>query len=465
MAATRLIPLHINKGKTAAASIKDRIDYAEDPNKTENGNLVASYECDPRLAWQEFMLDRGRYLAAHGSERESDVIGYQIRQAFKPGEITPEEANRIGYELAMRFTKGKHAFVVSTHIDRAHVHNHILFNAVDLKAERKFRNFFLSTYAVRRLSDTICVEHGLSIIEEKPRREWQKRTTYKKELSHREILRMDLDEIIEKRPGSFDEFLLLLKQAGYEVKQGKQISVRSKKMDRFIRFRSLGEGYSEAELRAEILKNAAGGVTREAGPKQPEYRFSLMKDFEQILQQKKGKGYERWAQHFNNTQAAEVLIFLQENDIDSYEKLGALAEKATDHFHELSDEIKTCEARLKEIGNLKKAITDYSKTRGTYEAYRKAGYSKKFLEDHREEITIHKAAKKIFDTLPSKQIPKVKELSAEYMEILDRKKTAYKEYRSVKKEMQQYTIAQKNVEMLLGRDSVPERNAQPSRDA
>ncbi len=134
-------------------------------------------------------------------------------------------------------------------------------------------------------------------------------------------------------------------------------------------------------------------------------------------------------------------------------------EKATVHFHELSDEIKTCEARLKEIGNLKKAIADYSKTRGTYEAYRKAGYSKKFFEEHREEITIHKAAKKMFDALPSKQIPKVKELSAEYTEVLERKKAAYKEYRSVKKEMQQYTVAQKNVEMLLGRDSVPERNA------
>ena len=154
-------------------------------------------------------------------------------------------------------------------------------------------------------------------------------------------------------------------------------------------------------------------------------------------------------------------IFLQENDIDSYEKLDVLAEKATDHFHVLSDEIKTCEARLKEIGNLKKAITDYSKTRGTYEAYRKAGYSKKFFEEHRKEITIHKAAKKIFDTLPSKQIPKVKELSAEYAQVLERKKATYKEYRYVKKEMQQYTIAQKNVEMLLGRDrdSVPERAA------
>ena len=465
MAATRLIALHVNKGKTAAASIKDRLDYAENPKKTDGGELVSSYECDPRLAWQEFMLDRGRYLAKHDRVPESDVIGYQIRQSFKPGEITPEEANKIGYELAMRFTKGKHAFVVSTHIDRAHIHNHILFNSVDLHADRKFKNFFLSAFALRRLSDTICVEHGLSIIEAKPRREWKNRSKWEKEISHREMLRMDIDMVLERSPNSFDEMLRILEQNGYEIKRGKQVSVRSKKMERFIRFRSLGSGYSEAELRAAIEKNTAGSRGSGTALSHSGYSFSLMKDFELILQQKKGKGYENWARHFNNTQAAEVLIFLQENHIDSYEKLDDLAEKSTDRFHALSDEIKACEARLKEIGTLKKAITDYSKTRSTYEAYRKAGYSKKFLESHREEITIHKAAKKVFDELPDKKIPKFKELSAEYEEVLSRKKAAYKEYREAKKEMQKYTIAQKNVSMLLGRDSVSERNAQPSRDA
>ena len=190
-----------------------------------------------------------------------------------------------------------------------------------------------------------------------------------------------------------------------------------------------------------------------------------MKDFEQILLQKKGKGYENWARHFNNTQAAEVLIFLQENNIDSYKKLDALAEEATDRFHALSDKIKSCEARLKEIGSLKKAIVDYSKTRSVYEDYRKAGYSKKYFEEHREEITIHQAAKKMFDTLPPGRIPKVKDLSAEYTEVLTAKKEAYAAYRAAKKEMQKYTIAQKNVEMLLNRNSVPERNAQPSRGA
>lgn len=464
MAATRLIPLHVNKGKTASQSLKDRLDYAENPEKTEGGQLVDSYECDPRLAWQEFMLCRNEYLASRRSARDSDVIAYQIRQAFKPGEVTPEEANRIGYELAMRFTKGKHAFTVSTHTDRAHVHNHIIFSAIDLTAEKKFRNFFLSSYALRRLSDIICVEHGLSIIEEKPRHEWQKRSAYQKTLSHREILRMALDEIMEKRPDSFDSLLRSLEEYGYEIKRGAHISVRSKKMNRFIWFRSLGAGYSETELKKAIEEKCTGDRNRER--KDPaNFGFSLMKDFEQILLQKKGKGYENWARHFNNTQAAEVLIFLQENNIDSYEKLDALAEEATDRFHDLSDKIKSCEARLKEIGSLKKAIVDYSKTRSVYEDYRKAGYSKKYFEEHREEITIHQAAKKMFDTLPPGRIPKVKDLSAEYTEVLTAKKEAYAAYRAAKKEMQKYTIAQKNVEMLLNRNSVPERNAQPSRGA
>ena len=147
--------------------MKARLDYAENPDKTNSGELVSSYECDPRLAWQEFMLDRNNYLSRNGSERRGDVFAYQIRQSFKPGETKPEEANAVGYELAKRFTKGKHAFVVATHNDRAHLHNHIIFNAVDLQGKRKFRNFFLSSYALRKLSDIICFEHGLSIVDEK----------------------------------------------------------------------------------------------------------------------------------------------------------------------------------------------------------------------------------------------------------------------------------------------------------
>lgn len=126
MAATRLIALHVNKGKTIAQSLGDRTDYAKNPEKTEKGELVTGYECDPFTVDEEFMLSKRQYEQITGRHQQHEVIAYQIRQSFKPGEITPEEANRIGRELALRFTKGKYAFIVATHTDRVHIHNHII---------------------------------------------------------------------------------------------------------------------------------------------------------------------------------------------------------------------------------------------------------------------------------------------------------------------------------------------------
>ncbi len=159
LAATRLIALHKNKGKSVAACLKSRTDYAQNPDKTQQGELVSSYECSPLTVDEEFMLSKRQYELATGRRQKSDVIAYQIRQSFKPGEITAEEANKVGYELAERFLKGKHAFIVATHTDRAHVHNHIIYNSTALDGTRKFRDFLLSGLAVQRLSDLICLEH------------------------------------------------------------------------------------------------------------------------------------------------------------------------------------------------------------------------------------------------------------------------------------------------------------------
>ena len=159
LAATRLIALHKNKGKSVAACLKSRTDYAKNPDKTNRGELVSSYQCSPLTADEEFMLSKRQYELMTGRRQKSDVIAYQIRQSFKPGEITAEEANKVGYELAMRFTKGKHAFVVATHTDRQHIHSHVIFNSTALDGTRKFRDFFFSALAVQRLSDLICLEH------------------------------------------------------------------------------------------------------------------------------------------------------------------------------------------------------------------------------------------------------------------------------------------------------------------
>lgn len=159
MAATRLIALHKNKGKSVATCLKSRTDYAQNPEKTKQGELVSSYECSPLTVDEEFMLSKRQYELATGRRQKSDVIAYQIRQSFKPGEITAEEANKVGYELAMRFTKGKYAFIIATHTDREHIHNHIIYNSTALDSTRKFRDFLLSGLAVQRLSDLICLEH------------------------------------------------------------------------------------------------------------------------------------------------------------------------------------------------------------------------------------------------------------------------------------------------------------------
>ena len=176
MAATRLIALHVNKGKSVAQCLADRTDYSKNAEKTNNGEFISSYECEPMTADEEFLLSKRQYQHITGRQQKHDVIAYQIRQSFRPGEITPEEANKVGYELAMRFTKGKHAFIVATHIDRAHIHNHIIYNSTSLDGLYKWRNFFLSGLAVQRLSDIICLEHGLSVIYPKPYNERAKRT-------------------------------------------------------------------------------------------------------------------------------------------------------------------------------------------------------------------------------------------------------------------------------------------------
>ena len=180
MAATRLIALHVNKGKTVAQCLADRTDYSQNAAKTNDGEFISSYECDPKTADEEFLLSKRQYQHITGRQQKNNIIAYQIRQSFKPGEITPEEANQVGYETAMRWTKGKHAFIVATHIDKFHIHNHIIYNSTSLDATRKFKNFFLSGLAVQRPSDMVCLEHGLSIITPKPYREHQKRTVYPK---------------------------------------------------------------------------------------------------------------------------------------------------------------------------------------------------------------------------------------------------------------------------------------------
>ena len=458
MAATRLIALHKNKGKSVAACLKSRTDYAKNPDKTNRGELVSSYQCSPLTADEEFLLTKRLYEQTTGRSQKSDVIAYQVRQSFKPGEVTPEEANRIGYEFAERFLKGKHAFIVATHTDRAHIHNHIIYNSTALDGTRKFKNFWLSSFAVQRLSDLICLEHQLSTIEYKPYRERQKRIVYPPKESNRDRLCSVIDTILAEQPKDFEVFLQKLEQQGYEVKRGKHTAVKGKGQKRFIRFRTLGAGYSEDEIKAVIAGEAEHRPHQKQPPK--EQPFHLLVDIQAKLSEGKSEGYARWAKRYNLKEMSKTLIFLQENKIGSIEEMQERVDAATARYHELGDSIKGSEKRLAEIAVLKAHIINYAKTREVYAAYRKAGYSKAFLEAHREEITLHKAAKTAFDEAGLQKLPKVKELDAEFAELLTKKKAAYPDYRKARNEMQELVRAQKNVERFFAEEKTVQENEQ-----
>lgn len=446
-----MIALHKNKGKTVAACLKSRTDYAQNPDKTEQGELVSSYECSPLTVDAEFMLSKRQYELVTGRRQKNDVIAYQIRQSFRPGEITAEEANKVGYELAMRFTKGKYAFIVATHTDREHIHNHIIYNSTALDSTRKFRDFLLSGLAVQRLSDLICLEHQLSVIEIKPYRERQKRPLYPPKESNRDRLCGIIDQILAEKPKDYEDFFQKLEAQGYEVKRGKYTSVKGKRQKRFIRLRTLGSGYSEDELKAVIVGESEHHPYQKQPPK--EQPFQLLVDVQAKLAEGKSSGYARWAKRYNLKEMSKTLIFLQEQKIGSIEEMQERVDAATARYHELSDSIKAAEKRMAEIAVLRAHIVNYAKTRPVYDAYRKAGYSRKFLEAHQEEITLHKAAKDFFNENGLKKLPKVKALNAEYSELLTQKKAAYPDYRKAREEMQELVKAQKNVEMFFAEET------------
>ena len=451
------MPLHTGKGRSAATVISDILGYVENPEKTNGGRLITSYQCDSRTADAEFLFAKRQYIAKTGRNRGTDdVLAYQIRQSFVPGEITPEEANRLGCELARRFTKGNHAFIVCTHIDKAHIHNHIIWNSTTLDCTRKFRDFLGSGRAVRRLNDTICIENGYSIVANPKRRG----KSYNKWLGskppcHRDRLRMAIDDALAQKPADLDALLKLLGEAGIEVSpRGKFIRLRAPGQKNFVRLdgNSLGAEYDISALLAVLSGERTHTPSTKKVHRADPPKVNLLVDIQAKLQAGKGAGYARWASVFNLKQMAQTMNYLTEHGLLDYADLAAKADKATGRYHELSATIKAAEQRMAEIAVLKTHIINYAKTREVYVAYRKAGYSKKFKAEHESEILLHQAAKKAFDGLGLKKLPTVKRLQAEYAALLAEKKSAYADYRRARDEMKELLTVKANVDRLMGYD-------------
>ena len=344
-ATTFLKDHHISRGETIAQSLKDRFDYGQSPEKTGNGELISAYECDPQTADAEFLLAKARYKAITGREqrRDADVLCYQIRQSFKPGEITAEEANRVGYETAMRWTKGKHAFFVATHTDRAHIHNHIYYNSTTLDCTRKYKDFWRSASALRRLSDRVCLENDLSVITDPKLHSKGRFLHYGQWLgperppSAKVRLKAAIGEALAKRPADFADFLRLMEEAGYAVRRGRggaiSFLVPGQEKPTRLRASTLGDGYDPEDIRAVIAGERSISAAEDAAP--APRRVGLIVDIEQRLREGKGPAYERWAKVYNIKQMAAALQFLRERQLTDYAALTAKTDGAVDRFHRL----------------------------------------------------------------------------------------------------------------------------------
>ena len=448
IATTRIIAMHTQKGKSIAESISLRTDYAQNPEKTEGGELISCYACDKRSVDSEFALAKRQYRHYTGREEKNDVIAYQVRQSFKPGEVTPEEANQIGYDFASRFLKGKHAFIVCTHTDKAHIHNHIIWNSTTLDNKRKFRNFFGSARAVARLSDLICTEHQLSVIQNPQRggTAYSKWRGFKAQMPNRERLRIAIDEALEQKPHDFDAFLSLLAEQGFTAKNGKHLAFTHSDFQKNVRLKSLGDEYDENAIRA-IIKGQKVHSPNKPRTVWAANRAQSIIDIQAKLAAGKGEGYRRWATVENLKRMAKTKLYMDEHGLDYNAMLARKSELAKKE-KELSAKITEAQNRIAEVNVLKTHIVNYSKTRDVYIAYRKSGYSKKFLEKYEDDIIIHKAAKKAFDELGVKKLPTVKSLQVEFAELLTTKKEAYAALKKVRDELRDVAVHTANYEEL-----------------
>ena len=454
MATTTILTVHVNKGKTPKQCVAAQLNYIMNPAKTDGGALISSHACMPETAVNEFMLYRQEYLENTGREIENEVLVYHIRQAFKPEEITPEEANEIGRELASKLTDDQFAYVVATHIDKHHVHNHIVICATALDCQHKYRDVKRSGKDLAQLSDAICEAHQLSVIRDPQ----NKTVTYDKwqgnqrKFTHRDELRMIIDTALRMQPDGFDALMQLLEDAGCLIKCGAHVAIKPPDGERYIRLDSLGPEYDEAALRrtltgehVHIPKIPRGDFT--------ESQIKRLIDIEAKLRTGKGKGYQVWAERNNIDAKAQMIIFLKEHHIGSLEELNGQIQELTDQQKELKASIREKQNRMKEINRQRQAIRIYSRTKEVYTQYRESNWSVKFYQEHRQEIEDHKNAQAVYSSHDGK-MPTLKELTAEYDSLKEQKENDQAALDELKPKLTDLKHIRYNYE-ILERDSAP----------
>ena len=441
----------VTKTHPIKSTLKAAIDYICNPGKTDGCLLVSAYGCAAETADIEFAWTR-RHAIDKGTN-----LGRHLIQAFEPGEVSPEEAHEIGMQLAKEILGGKYEFVLTTHIDKGHIHNHLIFNVVSFADHKHYHSNKRSYHEIRRVSDRLCKEHGLSVIvpgqaKGKSYIEYQ---AARNGTSYKAKLKATIDRLIPSC-SDFEELLTRLEREGYEIKRGKYISCRTSDQERFTRMKTLGIDYTEEAITVRI----AGGSRPSRQPKQRDGRISLLIDIQNNIKAQQSAGFTHWAKLNNLKQAAKTMNFLTEHGIDSYAQLTGKLSAITDNRNRVHAEIKAIETRQADLALVMKHASTYRKLKPIYEQYRHSGDKEKFMRGHESEIILFEAAARELKRLNAVPLPSTEKLNTELATLAAKKETLLAEYKSARAEAQEYDTVKQNVDALL---SVPKEQEQEKR--
>ena len=435
----------VTKIKAIRGTLSKAIAYILNPEKTDEKLLVSSYGCASETAAREF--EWTRKIAEQKGMNPVRIIARHVIQSFEIGEVTPELAHEIGKQFADEILGGKYEYVLTTHIDKDHVHNHLIFNAVDFVDYHAYKSYKRIYYDMREVSDRLCKENGLSVIPPSQNKGmgYKEYTEAKRGTSWKQKLKQTIDRLVITAK-DYDDFLRLMQEAGYEIKTGKYISFRAEGQERFTRSKTIGENYTEERIKERIAGRTPRRSQRQTTPK----GISLIGDIQERIRLIDSKGYEHKAKLTILKEAARTLNYLTENNLLQYADLEKKVEDVHGSYDRTGKELKGVEARLREVQPLIKNISNYQRLKPVYDAFQKAKDKPGFKAKHEAELVIFEAARSTLLAMQGdEKLPSLKTLQAEQQRLLEEQQRLYDERAKLKKEVKQIETIKSNVDTFL----------------
>ena len=435
----------VTKIKAIRGTLSKAIAYILNPEKTDEKLLVSSYGCASETAAREF--EWTRKIAEQKGMNPVRIIARHVIQSFEIGEVTPELAHEIGKQFADEILGGKYEYVLTTHIDKDHVHNHLIFNAVDFVDYHAYKSYKRIYYDMREVSDRLCKENGLSVIPPSQNKGmgYKEYTEAKRGTSWKQKLKQTIDRLVITAK-DYDDFLRLMQEAGYEIKTGKYISFRAEGQERFTRSKTIGENYTEERIKERIAGRTPRRSRKQTAPK----GISLIGDIQERIRLIDSKGYEYKAKLTILKEAARTLNYLTENNLLQYADLEKKVEDVHSSYDRTGKELKGVEARLREVQLLIKNISNYQRLKPVYDAFQKAKDKPGFKAKHEAELVIFEAARSTLLAMQGdEKLPSLKTLQAQQQRLLDEQQRLYDERAKLKKEVKQIETIKSNVDTFL----------------